>query len=271
LVKRFKAEAEAAASLSHPNIVPIYEIGEHDGQHYFSMGLIEGLDLRSAALKRKPEWLTIRKAAELVTTIARAVHHAHQRGILHRDLKPSNILLDCNGSPHLTDFGLAKLVEKESTLTHTHAVLGTPAYMSPEQARGDGGEVTTATDIYSLGAVLYDLITGSPPFSGGTSVETIRQVIDQEPQSAFALESQRGSRPGDNLPAVPAERSDPSIPIGRGFGGRSRAMAPFGTDRRPGSWRIGASKKMDAASAGTGRSNRDVIAAPLPFNSQVNR
>src|SRR2546428_1552355 len=196
LVKRFKAEAEAAASLSHPNIVPIHEIGEHQGQHYFSMGLIEGPNLREALRQiRNPKseirigsepphvgCYEPREAAQLLATIARAVHYAHQRGILHRDVKPSNILLDANGAPHLTDFGLAKLIEKESTLTHTNAVLGTPAYMSPEQARGDTKEVTTAADVYGLGAVLYETLTGSPPFGRGTSMETIRQVLDQEPR-----------------------------------------------------------------------------------------
>src|SRR5437879_4137507 len=196
LVKRFKAEAEAAASLTHPNIVPIHEIGEHQGQHYFSMGLIEGPNLREALRQiRKPKTenrnkiepphvgcYKPREAAQLLTTVARAVHYAHQRGILHRDVKPSNILLDANGTPHLTDFGLAKLVQNESTLTHTNAVLGTPAYMSPEQARGDTKEVTTAADVYGLGTVLYETVTGSPPFGGGTSMETIRQVLDQEPR-----------------------------------------------------------------------------------------
>jgi len=203
LVKRFKGEAEAAASLTHPNIVPIYEIGEHEGQHYFSMGLIEGPNLREVLSRRrsgsnqlsvisnqshwrpkelKTEHWPLNTSAKLVSTIARAVHYAHQRGVLHRDVKPSNILLDAQGGPHLTDFGLAKLIEKESTLTHTHAVLGTPAYMAPEQARGDTKDVTTAADVYGLGAVLYETLTGSPPFGGGTSMETIRQVLEHEPR-----------------------------------------------------------------------------------------
>jgi WD40 repeat protein len=187
LVKRFKAEAEAAASLAHPNIVPIYEIGEHQGQHYFSMGLIEGPNLRSAISSFKlgpnPE-----RAVRLATTVASAVHYAHQRGVLHRDIKPSNILLDAAGEPHLTDFGLAKLIEKESTLTRTNAVLGTPAYISPEQARGDTKEVTTAADVYGVGAVLYEMLTGSAPFAGGTSLETIRQVLEQEPRRPSACD-----------------------------------------------------------------------------------
>jgi len=208
LVKRFKAEAEAAASLSHPNIVPIHEIGEHEVRHYFSMGLIEGPNLREALSRRRngsnqlsvfsnqspgrpkelnTEHWPLNTSAKLVSTIASAVHYAQQRGVLHRDLKPSNILLDAQGEPHLTDFGLAKLIQKESTLTHTHAVLGTPAYMSPEQARGDTKDVTTAADVYGLGAVLYEALTGSPPFGGGTSMETIRQVLDQEPRRPSVL------------------------------------------------------------------------------------
>jgi eukaryotic-like serine/threonine-protein kinase len=179
LVKRFQAEAELAASLTHPNIVPIHEIGQHDGQHYFSMGLVNGPSLRKH-LNGHP--MPTREAAALMATVARAVHYAHQRGVLHRDLKPSNIVLDRDGTPHLTDFGLAKLVEGQSTLTHTDAVLGTPSYMAPEQARGATKEVTTAADVYGLGAVLYETLTGHPPFAGGTSVETIRQVLDQEPR-----------------------------------------------------------------------------------------
>ena len=207
LVKRFKAEAEAAASLKHPNIVPIHEIGAHEGLHFFSMDLVEGPTLRDAlagrggrramnsgaAAHRSPLGARLHEsvtatayppteAAGLIATVARAVHYAHQRGVLHRDLKPGNILLDAQGEPHLTDFGLAKLIEKESTLTHTNAVLGTPAYMSPEQARGQTKDVTTAADVYGLGTVLYEMLTGSPPFSGGTSMETIRQVLDHDPR-----------------------------------------------------------------------------------------
>lgn len=212
LVKRFKAEAEAAASLMHPNIVPIHEIGAHEGLHYFSMDLVEGPTLRDALASRghrrgmtsveaarrssappSPGEPTIStayppsEAAGLMATVARAVHYAHQRGVLHRDLKPGNILMDAQGVPHLTDFGLAKLIEKESTLTHTNAVLGTPAYMSPEQARGQTKDVTTAADVYGLGTVLYEMLTGSPPFSGGTSMETIRQVLDQDPRRPSLL------------------------------------------------------------------------------------
>ncbi|MCI0746488.1 MAG: protein kinase [Verrucomicrobia subdivision 3 bacterium] len=178
-VKRFKAEAEAAAGLDHPNIVPIHEIGEHGGQHFFSMAFIEGPTL-GQALGRKP--MPTRRAVQILATVARAVHFAHQRGVLHRDLKPTNILLDVQGEPHLTDFGLAKFIQKDSTLTHTNAVLGTPAYMSPEQARGEAKAVTTAVDVYGLGAVLYETLTGAPPFAGGTSLETIRQVSEQEPR-----------------------------------------------------------------------------------------
>lgn len=199
LVKRFRAEAEAAASLTHPSIVPIHEIGEHEGQQYFSMGLIDGPNLRDALRARASGQRRMlraqdniaqivlaafepREAAQLLATIARAVHYAHQRGVLHRDLKPGNILLDTTGQPHLMDFGLAKLVQKDSTLTLTNAVLGTPAYMSPEQARGDAKGVSTATDVYGLGAVFYELLTGTPPFGGGTSAETIRLVLDTEPR-----------------------------------------------------------------------------------------
>jgi serine/threonine protein kinase/Tfp pilus assembly protein PilF len=183
-VKRFRLEAEAAASLNHPCIVPIYEVGERDGACYFSMGLVDGGQLDAVA-KREP--MPIRHAAELIAKLARTVHYAHEHGILHRDIKPGNILLDTKGEPHLTDFGLARLVETESTVTRTMEVLGTPSYMAPEQAVGNNARVAGATDIYGLGAVLYQLLTGHPPFAGGTTYETVRLVLDTEPRQPRLL------------------------------------------------------------------------------------
>jgi serine/threonine protein kinase/tetratricopeptide (TPR) repeat protein len=185
-VKRFRLEAEAAAKLDHPSIVPIHEIGESDGSCYFSMQLIEGRPLEEV-VKRQP--MPVRVATELVAKLARCVHYAHERGILHRDIKPGNILLDAKGEPHLTDFGLARLVETESTVTRTTEALGTPSYMAPEQAQGNNGQLTSATDVYGLGAVLYHLLTGQPPFAGGTTYETIRLLLDTEPRQPRLLNS----------------------------------------------------------------------------------
>src|SRR6266481_6309632 len=178
-VKRFRREAEAAARLNHPGIVPIYEVGERDGACYFSMGLVEGGQL-DAILEREP--MPIRSAVELIVKLARTVQYAHEHNILHRDIKPGNILLDEKGEPHLTDFGLARLVEAESTVTRTREVLGTPSYMAPEQAAGETTKVSRATDVYGLGAVLYQLLTSHLPFAGGTSYETIRLLLDTEPR-----------------------------------------------------------------------------------------
>jgi TolB-like protein/predicted Ser/Thr protein kinase/lipoprotein NlpI len=183
-LKRFRREAEAAASLDHSGIVPIYEVGERDGSCYFSMKLVEGGQLDEVA-KREP--MPIRRAVELIAKVAHTVHYAHEHGILHRDIKPGNILLNQKGEPHLTDFGLARLVETESTVTRTLEVLGTPSYMAPEQAVGNNAAISSATDVYGLGAVLYQLLSGQPPFAGGTTYETVKLLLDTEPRQPRAL------------------------------------------------------------------------------------
>jgi serine/threonine-protein kinase len=215
-VRRFRAEAEAAARLDHPHIVPIFEVGRHQGHAFYTMKLIEGDNLARhlARLVGDP-----RAAAAVMVTIGQAVHHAHRRGLIHRDLKPSNILIDAMGRPHITDFGLVKRADDgTSGLTSSGAVLGTPSYMAPEQAVG--GRVDPAADIYSLGAILYQLLTGRPPFRGATVAETLAQLIDHEPvlprviRPAIPLDLERvcmkclEKKPGDRYPSAAGMAAD---------------------------------------------------------------
>jgi serine/threonine protein kinase len=186
-VQRFRTEAQAAAGLQHPNIVSIHEVGVCQDQHYFSMDLVNGSNLaelvKDGALHHDEAVVCIQKLAE-------AVQYAHTRGTLHRDLKPSNILIDELGEPHITDFGLAKLLHDESDLTATGARLGTPSYMPPEQAAGEGESVGPAGDIYSLGCILYELLTGRPPFRGSSVIQTLNMVVNQAPVSPRDLNAE---------------------------------------------------------------------------------
>jgi tRNA A-37 threonylcarbamoyl transferase component Bud32 len=175
---RFRAEAESAARLEHPNIVPVYDVGECDGQAFFTMKYVEGTTLRQKSAQGP---LPPRDAARYLAAICRAIDFAHQRGILHRDLKPSNVLIDRDDRPLVADFGLAKRVEGGSSLTGTGHILGTPSYMAPEQAAGSRGRLSPATDVYSLGTILYELLTGRPPFQAASPVDTLMLVLEQDP------------------------------------------------------------------------------------------
>lgn len=175
-VQRFYAEAEMAAGLNHPGIVPVYDVGSHGGHHYYVMGLVEGPTLAQEMARRE---FSIEEAVRLVCDLAAAIHHAHEHGVVHRDLKPGNILLAENETPQITDFGLAKRVDRPSEFTVAGQVLGTPGYMAPEQAAGDMAHAGKAVDIYALGAVLYHLLTGHPPFR--TALDALVCVLEQDP------------------------------------------------------------------------------------------
>jgi serine/threonine protein kinase len=201
---RFRTEAQAIARLQHPNIVQLYESGEFDGRPFFSLELIEAGSLADQ-LDGTP-W-PARKAARLVRTLARAVHHAHQSSIIHRDLKPANVLLAADGTPKITDFGLAKQLDTSGCHTPSDAVLGTPSYMAPEQA-GQAQRVGPAADVYALGAILYELLTGEPPFQGATTLDIIMQVVADDPVSPRLL---RPNLPGDlETICLKCLRKDPS-------------------------------------------------------------
>jgi hypothetical protein len=183
-VRRFRIEAEAVAAMDHPNIVPIYEVGQERGCDFFSMKLVEGgtLTQRIPGCVGETRW-----AARQMATVARAVHYAHQRGILHRDLKPGNVLLGPDDHPYLTDFGIARRIEGAKTFTQDGIIVGTPEYMAPEQATGEKKALTTAVDVYALGAILYEMLTGRPPFQGVTPLETLRFATEREPARPSSL------------------------------------------------------------------------------------
>ncbi len=177
-LRRFHTEARAAARLEHSHIVPIHEVGEVGGQAYYTMKLLDGGSLAQRLANCASD---LRGVAAMLEKVARAVHGAHQRGVLHRDLKPSNILFDAAGEPHVADFGLAKVLDADGTVTRTGAAVGTPAYMAPEQARGERERLSACTDVYALGVVLYELLAKRLPFAGGSSVEVLRRVVEEEP------------------------------------------------------------------------------------------
>lgn len=189
--KRFMLEAKAVARLDHPGIVPIFEVGQADGQNFYTMALIEGQSLFSK-LDGKPTDAIA--AAKMTHDIATAMHYAHERGVIHRDLKPANILVDKSGSLKITDFGLARLEDNESGMTHTGQILGTPSFMAPEQALGKPEQIGIQSDVFSIGAVLFWMLTGRPPFRAATALETIQQVIESNPSLSI---SQRQSIPRD--------------------------------------------------------------------------
>ncbi len=177
-IQQFLSEARTAAGLQHPNIVAIHEAGEFDGLHYFSMDFVEGPNL-AAVVRGGP--LSPVEAARYVQILAETVHYAHTRGILHRDLKPSNVLVDAGGRPHITDFGLARRLDSDATITGSGTIVGTPAYMPPEQASGQTRNITAVSDVYALGAILYELLTGQPPFRAASQLEIVRMVMETQP------------------------------------------------------------------------------------------
>ena len=215
---RFRREAEAVARLQHPNIVQIHEVGEAGGHPYCALEFVEGGSL-AGQLQGKP--LPAREAARLVETLARAVHLAHSRNVVHRDLKPANVLLAADGTPKITDFGLARQLDSDSGADPGRdAMMGTPSYMAPEQAAGRSHEAGPAADVYALGAILYECLAGRPPFQGKTVVETLDQVRTQEPVPPSRLAGERAAGPGDDLPEVSAEGAGAALRLGGGVGRR---------------------------------------------------
>jgi len=240
-VRRFQIEAKAAAGLRHPHIVHIHDVGQFHGQHYFTMEYVEGVSL---AQRIAQEPVEIETALRLLEKVARAVGHLHRHGVVHRDLKPSNILLDEDGVPYVTDFGLAKVFLPGSEMTATGVIAGTPSYMAPEQAAGRSREVGPACDIYSLGAILYELLTGRPPFREANPLDTLVQVLDVEPTlprrlnpripRALELISMKclAKSPGDRYPSA----DDLADDLERFLKGEEIAARPPNLAQRVWSW-----------------------------------
>jgi WD40 repeat protein len=240
-LERFRLEAEAIARLQHPNVVQIYEVGEYEGKAYFSLEFVDGGSLRNT-LTGTP--LPAREAARLVETLARAMHAAHQLGVIHRDLKPANVLLTNGGVPKITDFGLAKQRGQDSGQTHTGQIMGTPSYMAPEQAAGNVKTIGAAADIYALGAILYELLTGRPPFKAASVLDTLEQVRTQEPVPPSQLQPKT---PRDLeticlkcLQKEPAKRYDSAASLAddlqRFLGGEPIKARPVGRIERLARW-----------------------------------
>jgi hypothetical protein len=239
-VARFRTEAEAVAQMQHPNIVQIYEVGEQEGRPFFSLEFVEG---GSLARKLGGAPLPAREAAQLVQTLARAIHAAHQRGIVHRDLKPANVLLTADGTPKITDFGLAKRLDTRGQ-TRTGEIVGTPSYMAPEQAAGRKHEVGPATDVYALGATLYELLTGRPPFEAETALDTVLKVVAEEPVPPSRLRAQTPrdlqticlkclrKEPGKRYASAEALAED----LGRFLAGETIQARPAGLWERAARW-----------------------------------
>ena len=249
---RFLVEAEAVAALQHPNIVPIFEIGQHDGLPYFTLEFVPGGTLTSR-IRRQP--MPPLEAAGIVEQLARGMAYAHAKGLIHRDLKPGNVLLAADGTPRITDFGLVKQIDGEGgRLTRSGAIMGTPSYMSPEQAGSQ--TVGPAADVYSLGAILYECLTGQPPFEGGSTVDVVLQVLTRRPAAAAPVASRPAARPRTDLPALSRKRPGPAPGLGR----RPSSVANAVPVRRSGGRRPAAAAPpagaLDAGSPGAGRPPR---------------
>ncbi len=251
--RRLSREAELVAELRHPNIVQVYDVGDLDGRPYFTMELIEGGSL-DRKLAGRP--LPAREAASLLAVLAGAVDAAHRAGIVHRDLKPANVLLADDGTPKISDFGLARQLGDGLALTLSGAPLGTPSYMAPEQAQGRSRETGPAADLYALGAILYELLTGRPPFRAESAAATVQQVLFDDPVPPSRLNPRGAARPGDRLPEVPAEGPAPSI---RHSGRRGRRPGPIpsgSADRGPAGRATGTGPALAAAEPDIGRPDR---------------